>query len=180
MGTGFITTATGGKFDPLKPVFEMEDIGHALAMNCRFNGHVKEFYSVAEHSVIVARLMAQETGGDPMEGLLHDATEAYLSDVPAPFKQFLPDFCAFDKKVDRAMRVQYGLPEEITPECKRADWLALFIEAFWLTPNQGTEFDDPYNLRDEALGLKDRFRPVPATPVLSKWLFMDAYGILTK
>lgn len=177
-GTGWITTATGGKFDPLKPVFSLKDIAHALGMNCRFNGHVSEFYSVAEHSVIVARLMKDHVGGDPMEGLLHDGTEAYLSDVPAPFKQFLPDFVDFDKRVDRALRAAFGIPLKCTAECKKADWLALFIEAYYLTPNQGEEFDDTYGLREEALELREDFRPVPLTPVEATSFFMSYAKIL--
>lgn len=82
----FITTYTGRRFyplDPQPPDVCIEDIAHALAMICRFNGHVREFYSVAEHSVHVSRIVPPEYA---LAGLLHDASEAYIADVSRPVK----------------------------------------------------------------------------------------------
>lgn len=82
----FITTYTGRRFYPLDPQPSdvcIEDIAHALAMICRFNGHVREFYSVAEHSVHVSRIVPPEYA---LAGLLHDASEAYIADVSRPVK----------------------------------------------------------------------------------------------
>src|SRR5262249_40410739 len=72
---------------PLQPTTAMlriEDIAQGLAHECRFNGHVREFYSVAEHCVRVSWLVPQAFA---LEGLLHDASEAYLKDVPSPLKK---------------------------------------------------------------------------------------------
>ena len=82
----FITTYTGRRFYPLDPNPSdvcIEDIAHALAMICRFNGHTREFYSVADHSVHVSRLVPP---GYALAGLLHDASEAYIADVSRPVK----------------------------------------------------------------------------------------------
>lgn len=136
-----------------KPVFHIGDIAHALAMCCRFNGHINSFYSVAQHSIIVASLMEDLDLGNPLEGLLHDGTEAYLSDVPAPFKQCLPDWRAIDARLETELRKTYGLPEKKTDGCKTADWYALFMEAYTLLPGQGEDFMDPLNLRPVALDL---------------------------
>lgn len=79
-------TRTGKKFRPFNPRIEdidIEDIAHALSNICRFNGHVNQFYSVAEHSILVSVLCPDEL---KLKGLLHDAAEAYLGDVPSPLK----------------------------------------------------------------------------------------------
>src|SRR4051812_6540197 len=83
----WMQTISGKAFFPLDPRpadVDIQDIAHALAFQCRFGGHVKEFYSVAEHSVRVSLICAHE---DAKWGLLHDATEAYLSDIVRPVKR---------------------------------------------------------------------------------------------
>jgi uncharacterized protein len=92
----FITTYTGGKFWPLDPKpadVRIDDIAHALALKCRWTGHCKTFYSVAEHSVrvaLAARSIAARRDLNPADatlfGLLHDTTEAYLPDIARPIK----------------------------------------------------------------------------------------------
>jgi uncharacterized protein len=154
-GAGWIRTQYG-KFDLENPTFDIWDIGYALGMNCRYNGHTDGFYSVAEHCVKVSRLMELLGTGDPKEGLLHDATEAYLTDIPAPFKQFLPDWKAIDARVDAAMRTHFQL-EPMSLACKSADWILLFIEAEHLIPGKGADFTDPRHLRSLALSLGQRY-----------------------
>ena len=92
-----IMTYTKKMFDPLNPdvaLIDIEDIAHALAMLCRANGHFKTFYSVGQHSIncmkeAVARGYSQRV---QLACLLHDASEAYLSDVTRPVKQELPRY----------------------------------------------------------------------------------------
>lgn len=82
----WIQTFTGKKFPLDKPdpaLIDIEGIAHALSLLCRFNGHCTRFCSVAEHSVHVAREIDLDLA---MEGLLHDAAEAYLGDVHSPLK----------------------------------------------------------------------------------------------
>lgn len=69
--------------DPQPDDIHFEDIAHALAMQCRFNGHSKLFYSVAQHSIHVSRLCDRQHA---LVGLLHDATEAYIGDIVRPLK----------------------------------------------------------------------------------------------
>ena len=94
---GWIRVRSGRTVNPLTATpedIELEDIAHALAMMCRFNGHSEIFYSVAAHSVMVSYLMAaslhSQNVSDPalvMWALLHDAAEAYLADIPTPLKR---------------------------------------------------------------------------------------------
>jgi 5'-deoxynucleotidase YfbR-like HD superfamily hydrolase len=84
----WIQTYTGRCFFPLNPevsAISIVDIAHALSMKCRFGGHCNSFYSVAQHSIEVANLIAPAS--DRVYGLLHDAAEAYLPDVCSPIKR---------------------------------------------------------------------------------------------
>lgn len=89
-----ITTYTGKNFDPLdvdESLLDIKDIAHALSLMCRGNGHVQHFYSVAQHSLACAK-EAKERGYSKeiiLGCLLHDASEAYLSDVTRPIKKEL-------------------------------------------------------------------------------------------
>jgi len=85
----YFETYTGKYFyfsDPRAEMVCLPDIAHALAHQCRFNGHTKRFYSVAEHSVLVSHYVPLHRAA---EGLFHDAAEAYYSDVPRPLKRAL-------------------------------------------------------------------------------------------
>ena len=92
-----IMTYTKIMFDPLHPdvdLIDIEDIAHALSMLCRANGHFKSFYSVAQHSINCMK-EAKARGYSEriqMACLLHDASEAYLSDVTRPVKAELPRY----------------------------------------------------------------------------------------
>lgn len=143
----------GGPFYMNSPTWNIKSIGHALAQNARFNGNTHEFYSVAEHSVLVSLLMEELKLGDPMEGLLHDGTESILTDVPSPWKHLLPDWRAIDKRLEADLRKTFNLPEVKTDGCQEADWLALFIEAKTLIPQEGADFVDSNNFRPKAMRL---------------------------
>ncbi len=85
----WIATYTGKQFWPLDPRPEevcIEDIAHALSNICRFTGHCRHFYSVAQHSLFVSRHLPDEL---KLAGLLHDAAEAYLADIARPVKPFI-------------------------------------------------------------------------------------------
>lgn len=128
---GWIQTKSGKKFKFWEPDYRevsIDDIAHALSHLCRFNGHCNKFYSVAQHSVIVSRLCPPEYA---MEGLLHDATEAYCGDLIRPIKKFLPSFKEIEERIEKAVWKQFKLCK--TKKClsavKNADNIALVTEA---------------------------------------------------
>lgn len=113
---GYITTYTGKHFDPMQPdveAIDVRDIAHALSLTCRGNGHVKNFFSVGQHCVYCA-LEAEARGYSKrviLGCLLHDASEAYMSDVPRPFKVVLTEYVqAEDKLLDLIYTKYLGSP----------------------------------------------------------------------
>lgn len=165
-----------GRFYIHRPVWVPEAMAHSMAQTARYRGNADEFYSVAEHSVLVASLMRDVVGGDPYEGILHDAAESVLPDVSAPFKQLLPDLRKVEKILDKDIRRKFGLPPEKTQEATKADWLALFIEAAELIPERGSDFVDPYNIRPQALELRENgWRLLRLDWTKAKELWLDVY-----
>lgn len=117
------------------------DIVHSLAMQCRYLGHCREFYSVAEHSVKVCVMAEREHGvGSEIArcALLHDGAEAYTGDFPSPFKKAIPELKEFEQKLEAVVHEALRLPppeDEIWAEVKRFDTMALYQEAsFLFTP----------------------------------------------
>ncbi len=107
-GSDWIQTYTGRKFFPLDPDPEMiciEDIAHSLSQLCRYNGHSKIFYSVAQHSLVLSRELCSGWQYALM-ALLHDASEAYLSDLPRPLKMH-PQFAFYRKAESRLQSMIY-------------------------------------------------------------------------
>lgn len=98
----YIRTSSGVKFYPLNPDPQgilIEDIAHALSLLCRGNGHVKVFFSVGQHCIHCAK-EAEQRGYSTrliLACLLHDASEAYLSDITRPVKQHLQDYCRYEE-----------------------------------------------------------------------------------
>lgn len=112
--------------DPRADEVRIEDIAHSLSLLCRFGGHCRRFYSVAEHSVHVARQVSREAA---LWGLLHDASEAYVCDLPRPLKRMLPGYSMIEKRVHLAIAEHFGLSPEIPAEVKTADEAMLLAEA---------------------------------------------------
>ncbi|RWX28479.1 hypothetical protein EHH54_32455 [Rhizobium leguminosarum] len=117
-------TASGRKFFPMDPradeVF-IDDIAHSLSMQCRYAGHCQRFYSVAEHSVLMARHLRWEGVDVALWALLHDASEAYLVDVPRPVKPYLEGYKAAEAKVMAAVALRFGLEGEMPAAVHDAD-----------------------------------------------------------
>ncbi|MEM7200275.1 MAG: phosphohydrolase [Planctomycetota bacterium] len=182
----YIETYTGRRFyitDPA-PDFNIQDIAHALSLTCRYGGHCKRFYSVAEHSVLVARIMEHCAFGDPLEGLLHDATEAYVGDMPAPFKHLVSDFTALDEQLEEKLARWAGMLWPRQSAYKIADWFALFIEARYLMPGEGRDYKDPMVYRNAALTVGDQMNLRAASfgmePRRAENLFLETYERLTQ
>ena len=111
-----IKTYTGVMFDPLKPDperMDIVDISHALSMLCRANGHFRTFYSVGQHCINCAREAEARGLSERVQlaCLLHDASEAYLSDVTRPVKQELPQYLQIEAPLQEAIWHKYlGAP----------------------------------------------------------------------
>ena len=139
--TGSICSASGAEIFPFEPwrggAPTIEDIAHALSNICRFGGHTREFYSVAQHSVAVSLRVPAELR---VPALLHDAAEAYLGDIPRPLKtQFeLHEYCDAESYLLECIFRQLRVPwpsDEAWTRIKQADNEMLDIEQRDLMPD---------------------------------------------
>lgn len=119
-----ISTFSGTQFwpaDPRPQEIKIEDIAHALSLLCRGNGHVKHFYSVAQHSLYCA-LEAQNRKYShkvQLACLLHDGSEAYISDITRPVKKLLPLYRDMEAGLQNAIEKKYGLVDLTDEEYKQ-------------------------------------------------------------
>lgn len=167
----FMQTYTGLHFYPLDPRPEqiaLEDIARALSRINRFAGHSEWAYSVAQHSVYVSGMVPLE---DALCGLMHDATEAYLVDVPRPLKNAMPQYRSIERNVWRVIAQKFGLPEEMPESVKYADNCVLLAEkdqimkpsAPWPIPGKAAPIEIERMCDDEAY-----------------WFFMERFEHLTQ
>jgi 5'-deoxynucleotidase YfbR-like HD superfamily hydrolase len=131
-----VQTVSGRAVDLLavKPhQIAIEDIAHGLAHLCRFNGHTRDFYSVAQHAVLVSMCCRP---ADMLHGLLHDASEAYLGDVVSPLKHLprMKGYRATENRLQRAIYVRFGLAPLMPDSVKRVDAQMLATEIRDLMP----------------------------------------------
>lgn len=144
----WMQTYTGRRFYPLDPrpeEIEPADIAHALSLLCRYGGHVDRFYSVAEHCVLMSQAVPSQ---DALAALLHDATEAYVVDVPRPLKRQLPGYATIEGQVWYAIAYRFGLDPVLPASVKEADNRILIDERTALMP------------RAERWGIDDEFQPL--------------------
>lgn len=167
-GDGWIITHTGKWFDVLNPnadLVDIQDIAHALANQGRFTGHTSEFYSVAQHSVLVANLCPSDLA---LAGLLHDGSEAYLSDIARPVKKH-PDFGPFylkaEERLQEAIFEHFSIPFTDMEEVHIADNILLRTEARDLMPNTFPVYEGEV-LTEEI---------IPWTPKRAKKEFLKKY-----
>lgn len=123
-----VQLASGGYIDLLDPQPEdihLSDIAFGLSHICRFTGHTKHFYSVAQHSVMVSNLVDVALA---KEALLHDASEAYIGDVSTPLKNLLPEYKKIEGRLEAVISDKFGLPQKKNPLVKKADLIALVTE----------------------------------------------------
>ncbi|MBB2818965.1 UNVERIFIED_ORG: hypothetical protein GGD59_002210 [Rhizobium esperanzae] len=150
----FMQTATGRKFWPMDPRAEevfIEDIAHSLSLQCRYAGHCLRFYSVAEHSVLLARHLRWEGVDVALWALLHDASEAFLVDVPRPVKPYLDGFKAAEAKVMAAVTRRFQLQAEMPAVVHDADNRIIADELENLVPM------DWHGKHNEPIGVRLRY-----------------------
>ena len=172
----WIQTYTGRQFWPLDPradEIDIIDIAHALSMQCRYAGHCIKFYSVAEHSVLVSRSLPPELR---LWGLLHDASEAYLVDVPRPIKPYLRGYAEMEDRVMEEVAERYNLDHPhrgyIPTLVKRADARILVDEREQnMTPSYNIWYSDSL----EPLGVKLECWQ----PIIAQGEFLDTFYAYT-
>ena len=152
--------------DPASNVIRVTDIAHALAHVCRFAGHTREFYSVAQHSVLVSLIVPPE---DALAALFHDATEAYIGDVSSPLKQLLPDYQAIEARLHADIFAKLGIPAELPASVKRADRILLATEQRDLIAPHDEEWSQLAGIEP----LPECIHPLP--PFEAGTLFLDRY-----
>lgn len=145
-------TYTGQKFwtlDPSPYEITIVDIAHALSHICRYGGHSKHFYSVAQHSIIVSQQIKKDGYNylAQLYGLMHDAAEAYICDLPRPIKICLEQYSKFEKAIQKAVYEKIGIraPDHFQQQIiDRIDKLVMYNEAIELMHNHITDnFDAP-------------------------------------
>lgn len=147
--TSSILTSTGKWFDVLKPdpsQIDLQDIASALSKLCRFGGHCRKFYSVAEHSILTSEMMLQCKSSDPLLirwALLHDASEAYVVDIPRPAKRHLSEYIKIEDSIQRAIAERFGLPWPMPHEVHEVDNAVLALELRAYMPEQPEQLLPP-------------------------------------
>jgi len=145
-----ILTYTNTMFYPLAPQADevkMEDIAHALSQMCRANGHFKSFYSVAQHSINCA----QEADARGLSArvrlacLLHDASEAYISDITRPVKLFLEDYKIIEQNLQTVIYSKFGIDDLTSIEIRQINEIdnALLEYEFKNLHHQGFQKNPP-------------------------------------
>ena len=131
----YVCTFLGNRFYPLEPridQIDIEDIAHGLAYQCRFNGQTTRFYSVAQHSLMVATLVPPRLR---LPALLHDAAEAYLGDMVKPLKRLFPEFSRLESGVLDLIGQRFSVDLRPQPAIEKADLVALATEKRDLMPH---------------------------------------------
>lgn len=131
----WIQTNSGVKFDFLNVTEEMiniNDIAHSLSLICRFNGHCKEFYSVAEHSYWLSRYVLDTTNDKKKarEALLHDAAEYVIADIAKPIKASLPQYRIIEKGIEKVIATKFSLDYPMENWLKALDTRMLKTEKY--------------------------------------------------
>ncbi|CVF28804.1 Uncharacterised protein [Serratia marcescens] len=151
-------------------IINIHDIAQALSNICRFCGHLDDFYSVAQHSVLVSYLVPPELA---LEALLHDAAEAYCQDIPAPLKALLPDYRDIESMVDYAIRNRFWLPLQHSAEVKQADLIMLATERRDLDIDDGDKWDILAGIEPT-----DKLTVCPLNPRQARSLFIERFNEL--
>lgn len=112
-------------FEPTLEMIHIEDIAHALSNQCRFGGHLPNFFSVAQHSVECSKMVDEDIA---LDALLHDASEAYLLDIPSPVKVKLSNYKKIEDDLMKLIAKKFGFQYPLHPQVKKIDETQLIYE----------------------------------------------------
>lgn len=175
----FFFTYSGVQFWPLDPRIEdinLEDIAHGLAHTCRWGGHSRVFYSVAQHSIVCSHYARPK---HQLIALMHDAAEAYIGDVKRPLKYAMPNLMEIEHNIWMLIAAKFDLPIEVPSEVKQIDDRALLTERNQFIHSSCFRVEWPIDrLRLEPL------MPINMVPVLpppdAKKRFIERFNTITK
>jgi hypothetical protein len=145
VGTYEIRTASGGIINfhgPDPGQITLEDIARGLANVCRYSGQVRQFYSVAEHCIMVSRHAPLHL---KPYALIHDAAEAYIGDVPRPVKLLCPEYQAVEHRVEQAILKRFNIGQPSSGDLyiiKTLDNASLLLEASALKVGDSSQWLD--------------------------------------
>lgn len=143
-------------------MLDIEDIAHALSLQCRYAGHTLVFYSVAEHCCLVSDYIWRQTKDKKhaLGALLHDASEAYLVDIPKPIKPYLTNYKELEAQIEEVLAAKWGVEYPWTNLTKEADVRILLDERAQLFEWSGHDWELPVT---EPLGVRiDKLSPQEA------------------
>ncbi len=132
-------------FNPSPEQIDIIDIAHALSQICRYGGHSKTFYSVAQHSIAVSYLVKPENA---LCGLLHDATEAFFGDLPRPVKYKIPEYIKIENELYKNIAQKFSLPILIPDDVHEVDSLMIteYEWDYFMLKNPQEKHKEFYNL----------------------------------
>ena len=165
----WIETFSGVQFyflDPKEDQINIRDIAHSLAFTCRYTGQSNRFYSVAEHSIFVSYLAS-----DPLAGLLHDASEAYITDIASPIKPHLSNYKELEDMLMGRIAAKFGFTYPLDPDIKDCDATQLKTEAKYLLKSRGNPWAHLYPTR-RAHGIK----PQCMAPEEAEQAFLERFN----
>ncbi len=177
-----IKTYGGHRFNFANPAeslkhITVEEIARALSKICRYTGHTQGFYSVAQHSVLVSRIVPEHLAWD---ALFHDAAEAFIGDMSSPVKKMFPEYKALELRIEAAMAPVYDLRHLGNPLIKRADLILLKTEQRDLMAVDAMCVEDKYGDAVDVSGidpLHERILPMEHEDAFQ--LFMARYRLLS-
>ncbi len=166
----WMSTSRGGRFYPLDPKPEevyIEDIAHALSMQARFNGHLREFYSVAQHSYLCSVHVDSSDARVALTALLHDAPEAYIGDMIRPVKVYDTWFKYIDQRIWEVIAERFNIPRVMPAEVHEIDGAMCAAEKRDM--HNSTELWANMPSCDHLPGI------VPLSPAMAKAQFLARY-----
>lgn len=172
---GVFNTANGKLIDLLEPAEEaidIEDIANALSLICRFGGHTSRFYSVAQHSLLVAALAPDSL---KKEALLHDAAEAYLGDVIKPLKLLIGEaYTTIEDIFENVIFQKFGVDQNKLNAIKEFDLQALEFEHEALQCGDATRLVAALQRHDLIVGGTETFY----RPLIARMKFLEEFNKL--